>query len=372
MRVLCFNPYGGGSHAQFLEDFSSKSAHDLTVLSLPARHFKWRIRQAAVGLSQKAEELVARGASFDLLLCTSMLDAAQLRALLPPALRNLPLVVYFHENQVAYPQRKADVRDVHFPLINWTSALAADQVWFNSEHNRESFLRGMRRILKEMPDEPSFWTLPKIREKSLIQPLGIEPASRSKKSPGPLHIAWVGRWEHDKRPDVFFTALRLLKEAGIPFRLSCLGQTFREEPPAFVEARSVFKDEIEQFGFLPAREKYLAALGRCDLVVSTAAHEFFGVALLEAVSAGCIPVVPDRLVYPEIYPEDCRYTPATDGPVGEGLKQRLEQLSHLKAAAGTFDRLYESLGLSEVVARYDWKKRAPELDVALTKARGAP
>lgn len=294
-----------------------------------------------------------------------MLDAAQLRALLPKPLRALPLIVYFHENQVSYPNRKEDARDVHFPLTNWSSALCADRVWFNSEYNKKSFFRGTRRILKEMPDENCLWTLPLIREKSAVEPLGISPAKRGKKAEGPLHIAWVGRWEHDKRPDVFFAALKLLKQAGVPFLLTCLGQSFREEPPAFTSARELFREEIVQFGFLPDREKYLAALEPCDLVVSTASHEFFGVALLEAVSAGCLPVVPDRLVYPEIYPEDCCYTPAPDGPVGEGLMQRLEQLSHLKQASLTLDSLYDGLGLSEVIARYNWTRRAPELDAAL-------
>lgn len=44
----------------------------------------------------------------------------------------------------------------------------------------------------------------------------------------------------------------------------------------------------------------------CDLL-STAAHEFQGLAVLEAVASGCLPVVPDRLAYPEIFPARFRY-----------------------------------------------------------------
>ena len=55
-------------------------------------------------------------------------------------------------------------------------------------------------------------------------------------------------------------------------------------------------------GFEPDRRRYLRRLAACDWVLSTAVHEFFGVAVVEALLAGCLPWLPDRLSYPELLP----------------------------------------------------------------------
>jgi hypothetical protein len=36
------------------------------------------------------------------------------------------------------------------------------------------------------------------------------------------------------------------------------------------------------------------------VAVSTATHEYYGIAALEALAAGCRPLLPDRLAYPEL------------------------------------------------------------------------
>ena len=73
MRVLALNAYHGGSHAAFLDGWAARSRHDLTVLTLPAHHWKWRMRHAAETFATQAAAL---DGTFDAVWCTSMLDLA--------------------------------------------------------------------------------------------------------------------------------------------------------------------------------------------------------------------------------------------------------------------------------------------------------
>jgi glycosyltransferase involved in cell wall biosynthesis len=62
------------------------------------------------------------------------------------------------------------------------------------------------------------------------------------------------------------------------------------------------------FGYIGSKHEYAKWLKQGDIVVSTADHEFFGMAVIEAVRAGCRPLLPDWLSYPELFPKEFLYT----------------------------------------------------------------
>jgi len=55
------------------------------------------------------------------------------------------------------------------------------------------------------------------------------------------------------------------------------------------------------------KEEYYKILNKAKVIVSYALQENFGFAVQEACFFNCYPVVPNRLVYKELYPKECRF-----------------------------------------------------------------
>ena len=304
MRILALEPYYGGSHRAFLDGWIARSRHDWTLLTLPDTKWKWRMRHAAITFAAEVERAAPDAPTPQLVFCSDILNLAEFGGLAPRAVRKLPAVLYFHENQLTYPVREESERDYHFMFSNLTSALAARRVWFNSAYHRDAFLDAAQIFLRRMPDHQPLHAIARIREKSEVRspPIGAIPIRRGPRPPGPPRILWAARWEYDKAPERFFGVLEQLKRNGVPFHLSVLGGTGGRRPPeVFARARRLLRDEIRHWGYIDDRAEYERVLQTADIAVSTADHEFFGLSLLEAAAAGAFPLVPRRLAYPEVF-----------------------------------------------------------------------
>ncbi len=301
MNILALEPYYGGSHKAFIDGLSKMSRHNWMLLTLPAHKWKWRMRHSAITFASLAAEFTEKHQNCDVLFCSDMLNLAEFTALAPTEIAGLPKVIYFHENQLTYPVRVENERDYQLAMTNLTSALAANAVWFNSQFHLDSFLDALRRFLKSMPDHQPLDAVEKIRAKSFVYPPGITdfPVRKTRKS-GPMRILWAARWEHDKNPEDFFEAIKILKAKSVPFRLSVVGQSFQDRPEIFEQAHHSYQHFIDYWGYQENRDDYERVLSEADIVVSTANHEFFGISVVEAIAAGAYPLVPNRLSYPEI------------------------------------------------------------------------
>ncbi len=360
MKITLLEPFMTGSHATWAREYAAHSHHDVEILALQGKHWKWRMHGGAVTLARK---FLAGGYCPDLLLATDMLDLTTFLALTRKVTADIPTVLYFHENQLSYPWSPEDAdpglqRDAHYSFINYTSALVADAILFNSDYHRQDFLAELPGFLKSFPDFCEIDSIKLIADKSRTLYLGLDlqkfdqyRLAEVKDNEPPL-ILWNHRWEYDKNPEEFFRALFVLHERGVKFKLAVLGESYHQQPPIFTEARQRLEQQIVHWGYIESFSDYASWLWRSDILPVTSLHDFFGISIVEAIYCGCQPLLPQRLAYPEHinteYHQHCFYSGFDD------LVRRLEELckatplrqEHLKAR----------------VCRYDWSEMADIYD----------
>ena len=325
-RVVLVEPFYGGSHRQFVdllvEDVLAASGAEALTVTLPAKKWHWSIRTAALSISRRIPKPLPAGCAT--LFASSYLNLPELLALRPD-LGATRKVVYFHENQLTYPTQLADKereRDFQFGWIQIMSCIVADAIAFNSAFNMHSFLGAIDGFMRRIPDPAQriLGLAEELRPKCSVAyfPLLLCPATSSHHTRPPtgperidpipekmrLQILWNHRWEYDKCPEEFLLALERLESLGCDFGVVMLGAATSLPLPEYFEVhrkRLEGNGRLDWWGYAEDREHYFRLLRGADVAVSTAIHEFFGVALLEAAFCGCYPLAPDALVYPEIF-----------------------------------------------------------------------
>jgi len=364
-RILALEPYYGGSHRAVLDGLVQRIDAEWTVLTLPARKWKWRMRGAAITMSQQARALAAEPARahadlpFDLVFASTFLNLAEFRGLAGPGLSAIPAIVYFHENQLVYPNRHTAEWDLQFPLTNITTALSAEACAFNTRWNLEQFVAEIPGFIREFPDHHPRGLAESIAKKSRVLAPPFDPVAFDASPPtrgASCRIVWPHRWEHDKNPEEFFSAVMALAEEGLDFEVAIAGQSFRETEGLMREAATALGSRLVHCDEPTSREEYAALLASADVAVSTATNEFFGLAMVEACYAGATPLVPDRLAYPELYGPESRYANA-----GELVARLRGHILHRPAPLA-------ARGLAE---RFTFDRLAPEYAALFAEVAGA-
>ena len=369
MKVLALEPWHGGSHRRFLDDLVRHSRHEIRPITMAARYWKWRMQGAAVTLAEKAREAVAEGFEPELLFASDMVNVPAFLALTRDLFADTPVVLFFHENQLTYPLREGAERDYTYAYVNVLSALAADHVVFNSAFHQEQFFGALPDLLRRFPDYAHVGTMPALRGKTSVLHLGLdlegldrarpEAERRRALEPGPPILLWNHRWEYDKDPEAFFRTVNRLDDAGLRFRLILAGKTFAEHPPSFERGFRRYAERVLHYGYAESFDDYAALLHRADIVVSTAQHEFFGIAMMEAIHCGCHPLLPDRLTYPELIPDDL-HRPLLHAPVLYRDDDDLFEI--LKGLLTGRDRPLPSDVLRTIPAHLAWREHVGAYD----------
>lgn len=367
MRILLVEPFLGGSHKQWAEQWRAHSRHTVDIVGLPGTNWKWRMIGSAPVMVQKMLERPRP----DLLVYSSMANVTAIRGLLPPEWLTIPSALYMHENQLVYPayQKKGyeQKRRPGLEMINVLSCLAVDRIFFNSHFHRKRFLETLPDFLNRFPDYQ--WTdqLPLISEKSEVLYVGIEAPERPQiqrtaQNSDPAIILWNHRWDFDKAPRPFFELLYRLQDRGMDFRLIVLGAPHYATDPIFTEAKRRLTRRIIHWGFVEKETDYYDLLWQADVIPVTSIQEFFGISVLEAVSRQTYPLLPNRLVYPEHIPNALQSAYLYSGmrdlekkltqflTVPRSLDPRIEQ--HISRyywpeIISTYDEVFENIPFSQ-------------------------
>lgn len=343
--ILLIEPFFSGSHEQWCNGLKQHSSFDIDILSLPGNHWKWRMHGAAVDLAARLDQH-----DYDLFLVSDFLDLATFKGLYKGP--EVPMAVYFHENQITYPWSESDKdvtlkRDQRYGWINYTSALAADKCFFNSQYHQHSFLSALPQFLDQFPDGVDRHTITEIKEKSEVLPLGMSLFEGRKKVGKVPVLLWNHRWEYDKGPDVFCRVLNQIRD--LDWQLVLLGETFNHVPEVHSTIHREFGDRILHQGYADSGE-YRLLVGSAHILPVTSNQDFFGGSVVEAIHAGVFPLLPNKLAYPEHVPEANLYE-------GEsGLVNKLGE------AILNFQDLPS---LKKHVEKYDWKNCISNYDSAL-------
>ena len=357
-KILLIEPYFTGSHKSWAVDYQANSSHTIEIISLPGKFWKWRMHGGAITL---ADQFMKMNFIPDLILATDMLDVTTFISLTKKKTSHLPVVLYFHENQLSYPWSKQDrdvqrKRDHHYGFINIASALAADHVLFNSQFHLDSFHLEGEKLLKNFPDYNETKTMDTIKKKSQVLYLGmdLEKFDEFKVTAfkNPL-IVWNHRWEYDKNPESFFKCMIELKDRGAVFNLAILGESFSTKPSIFDEAKTKLSKEIVHFGYCNDFSQYATWLCKADILPVTNNQDFFGGSIVEAIYCGAFPILPKRLSYPELLPKERHKT---------HLYEREKELVDMIEDSICNIKKTRKVSLASDFKRFDWKNMNSKYD----------
>ena len=359
MEILVIEPYLTASHKHWAYLLQKHLPFRVNILSLPGRHWKWRMHYGALQLAQLLGE---KSWSPDVIIASEMMDLALFKSAMP-ALGGTPILLYWHEHQIGYPASKADQdvdlqRDHHYGFINFSSAWVADRLIFNSYYHQKDFFTRLPPFLKQFPDSISDHDLRSIKAKSTVIEPGIDATKlkmhRSRSSSDEPIILWNHRWEYDKNPDLFFQVLTKMKSRQVAFKLVLLGPMPAKLPTYLEEARHLFADDILQFGYLPSFESYCKWLWKADVVISTSIQEFWGISVAEALFCECLPLLPNRLSFPDLLPAELhdRYLYQDEDDLAAKLMNLLTATQNWKEDIPALTRHVRQYDMRRLLPRY--------------------
>lgn len=358
LRVVLVEPWYGGGHRTWADALVGASRHEVHLVAHEASSWRWRVRGGAVTLAEQVEAVVARTGPPDVVLVGGdLVDVAALRTFARRALGSAPVALFLHENQVAVEVAPGERPEPWAAWTTWRSLLAADAVAVATDFHRDALGAALPALLDTAPDHGHHHRLAEVV--AGIEVLGLPvPVAELVATPrppadgGPPVVVWNQRWDDDKRPVALLSVLVALAEAGVDLRVALTGLRQHRHPPKVAELVAKLGGRVVVDAEQPP-DAYREVLLASDVVVATARHEFFGVAPVEAMAAGCVALLPDRLAYPELVPVELHDAVLYRGQLFDRLRSVLEDVTSARRRV---------VGLREAMLVHDVATVVPRWD----------
>jgi len=362
LDVVLLEPWNRGSHQRWAEGLAASSRHRIHIVGSPDHRWRRALRTNPIDFARRIDDLEH---PIDWGLASTPIDLPAVLGHARRRLAGVPSILYAHETQVAYPAGPKGGQASQAMAADWGSMLIADAIAVASQHHRAALQEALPVYADEHHDsDPGAGR----RACDLVAgihviPQGLEPPTADDSRTGPLTILWNHRWAHDKAPERFVHAMNVLAGEGLDFEILALGEVERSGRRAHERLTATLPGRIAAAGH-QGRSDYEALLGAADVVVSTARHEFFGVAVAEAIAAGARPLLPDRLAYPELVPSSLLGDLLYRGELTDALRpllatDRAGVHLHRKATVGH-------------VSQFAWERVARQYDDLIDAAVAGP
>ncbi|XP_066855776.1 tRNA-queuosine alpha-mannosyltransferase isoform X5 [Anser cygnoides] len=327
MTVLLIEAFYGGSHKQLMDLLQEELKEECVLCTLPAKKWHWKARTAALYFMQT----VPTNPNYRILFASSVLNLAELAALRPD-LGKLKKVLYFHENQLAYPVQNWKERDFQYGYNQILSCLVADVVVFNSAFNMESFLTSIGKFMKLIPDHRPKDLEKIIRPKCqvLYFPVRFPDVSRfmpehklahlenliGVKSNGDAYqFAGLPGQQKSRALGGLMKNSNVCRESGLCEAQPGLCTTQHEglHSPLTAPERLNKSEASESTNPCQEEDKQHLTFNLCNIwsgmdYQQRPLHVAWPHRWVEAVYCGCYPLCPKALVYPEIFPAEYLYS----------------------------------------------------------------
>ncbi|PIP57780.1 hypothetical protein COX03_01170 [Candidatus Woesebacteria bacterium CG22_combo_CG10-13_8_21_14_all_39_10] len=194
------------------------------------------------------------------------------------------------------------------PMSDWASffekgwAKICDGIFVGSKYHKEKFIR--KRKIGGL-ESKIYVTGNPFNTQDILKavPEKINPVGRRENI-----VIFSHRWDYEKRPNVFVDMMNQLQNIRKDFKvyITTSRKKFRSNQKWLIEKLHSARFEYHIFDGL-SKEQYYQLLSKSKIFVSTTIEENFGYCLLEAMTLGCTPVVPNKYSHPEILNNDSRF-----------------------------------------------------------------